>query len=56
MNPGKSSLEGATLTKYLCPEASSSTGKDDQVDTGFFYVLKLPSNKRKTAFPLMNKE
>lgn len=46
MNLGKSSLEGDTLTEYLCPEASSSTGKDEQVDPGFFYELKLPSNKK----------
>lgn len=30
VNPGKSSLEGDTLTDCLCPEANSSTGKDEQ--------------------------
>lgn len=56
MNPGKSSLEEDTLTEYLCPAVKLSTGKDDQVDSGLFYLLKLTSNKKKISFQLMRKE
>lgn len=33
-----------------------STGKEEQVDTGFFYLLKLSSNKKKISFQLKKKE
>lgn len=55
MNPGKSSLEEDTLTEYLCPAVKLSTGKDDQVDSGLFYLLKLTSNKKKNLVPAHEK-
>lgn len=56
MNPGKSSLEGDTLTEYLRAAVKLSTGKDEQVDAGLFYLLKLSSKKKKISFQLMRKE